>query len=75
MSERLREVTEMLAGSGVDFLRVQLQRPGKRQQLVGTAPRARYGSPIMTSALTSQNEQIVKVPSSPLNPVSVPSTR
>jgi len=30
-------------------------------------------SPIMASALTSQKEQIVKVPSSPLKPVSVPS--
>ncbi len=36
--------------------------------------RARCCSPIMASAVTSQKEQMVNVPSSPENPVSVPST-
>src|SRR6266545_2462433 len=34
VGERLREIAHVLAGAGVDLLRVQLQRPGERQQLL-----------------------------------------
>jgi hypothetical protein len=57
----------------VYLLRVQEQVPGARQQFLAQR-RARVTSPISVSADTSQNEQIVNVPSSPLKPSSVSST-
>ena len=74
MGEGLRKIPKMLAGSGVDLLGVKLQRAGEREQLLAQRS-ARSVSPIMASAVTSQKEQIVKVPSSPSNPVSVSCTR
>ena len=64
----------MLAGCGVDLLRVEQKRPANDSSFWQSA-RARSVSPITASADTSQNEQMVNVPSSPENPVSVPSTR
>ena len=72
--ERLREVAEVPAGARVDLLGVELQRATRSPAASRTA-RARAGvSPISASAETSQNEQIVNVPSSPVRPSSVSST-
>ena len=57
----------------VDLLGVELERPGERQSFAHSSRAA--VSPISHSADTSQNEQIVKVPSSPEKPSSVSSTR
>ncbi|EUA33277.1 hypothetical protein I553_7687 [Mycobacterium xenopi 4042] len=74
VGERLREVAQMTAGARLELLGVEVQRAGKRQQplaqMLGAAD-----FPISTSADTSQNEQMVKVPSSPVSPSSVSSTR
>ena len=59
---------------GVDLLGVKVERTGKREQLAHSVL-ARVTSPISTKAETSQNEQIVNVPSSPLKPSSISSTR
>ena len=73
VSERLRKVAEMLSGVRVDLLGAQQQRTGEGQQL-GAQLAGRWYSPISHSAETSQNEQMVKLPSSPVNPSSVSST-
>ena len=74
MGERLREIPQVLACGCVDLLGIKQKRPASDSSFWHRA-RARSVSPIMASALTSQKEQIVKVPSSPSNPVSVPWTR
>ena len=73
--ERLREVAEVLAGGGVDLLGVQEQRAGEREQLLEQRPGPFRSRRSIASAETSQNEQIVNVPSSPESPSSVDSTR
>ena len=74
MGEGLGKVPEVLAAGGVDLLGVELSGPAKVSSFWHSV-RARSVSPIMARAVTSQNEQMVKVPSSPANPVSVLSTR
>jgi hypothetical protein len=63
-------IAEVLACRGVDLIGIELQRPGERQQLLAQGVRA-LGFAIMASAVTSQKEQMVNVPSSSSNPVSV----
>ena len=75
VGEGLREVAEVAAAAGVDLLGVEAERAGEGRAASRTAPRARSISPISHSADTSQNEQIVNVPSSPDRPSSVSSTR
>ena len=58
----------------LELLAVEAQRAGEREQLLAELSRP-SGSPISESAATSQNEQIVNVPSSPCRPSSVSSTR
>ena len=74
VGERLREVAEVPPAVRVDLLGVELQRAGVREQPLAQLA-GRSTSPISTSAETSQNEQIVNVPSSPVRPSSVSSTR
>ena len=71
--ECLREVSKMLPGVRLDLFAVEIECTGEGQQLAQSL-RARSYSPISQSAETSQNEQIVKLPSSPVNPSSVSST-
>jgi len=59
---------------GVDLLCVELERAARASSFEQRSF-ARSSSPIMVRAVTSQNEQMVKVPSSPEKPVSVASTR
>ena len=68
-------VPEVPAAHGVDLFRVQTERAREGQELLAQPASTRTCSPISTSADTSQNEQIVKVPSSPVMPSSVSSTR
>ena len=53
----------------VDLLGVELRAGWRYESSFSHSSRARSSSPISTSADTSQNEQIVNVPSSPLEPV------
>jgi hypothetical protein len=72
VGESLGEVTQVLAGCRVDLFCLEVQQAGERQQPLAEGVRA-VRSPITASADTSQNEQMVNVPSSPLSPVSVSS--
>ena len=73
VGERLRKVAQMLAGVRIDLLAVELKGPANESSLAQSL-RARWYSPISHRAETSQNEQMVKLPSSPANPSSVSST-
>ena len=73
VGEGLREVSKLLAGMRVDLLAVQFEFPANDSSLAQSF-RARSYSPISQSVDTSQKEQIVKLPSSPVNPSSVSST-
>ena len=75
VGERLREVAQVPAAARVDLLGVEPERAGERQQLLAQLPGALHLADRSASADTSQNEQIVKVPSSPARPSSVSSTR
>ncbi len=70
VGEGLGEVAEVLAGGGVDLLGIELRGPAKESSFWHRAM-ARSCSPIMARAVTSQKEQMVKVPSLPSKPVSV----
>ena len=72
--EGLGEVAEVATARGVELLGVETERRGEASSR-SQRTRARSRSPISDSAETIQNEQIRKVPSSPLRPSSVSSTR
>ena len=76
VGEGLREVPEVLARRRVDLLRVQVAAGPANESSFSNSARARSTSPIIESAETSQNEQMVNVPSASAgSPSSAWSTR